>query len=211
MPWPPQQPAREQIEADELEAYEQVIERARAIGIEAPEADAGYYGRLLLSPRMANQLSEMGRIVRTRGERGDTYSHADREFADQVLSVDFDTNVVQMLHIPDALATGVRLEAIEALRAGREEDLTEDEAQLTDFIRRVVGGGMDRQAWERMEARMGERGTLEYAIFVLFLQLTMRMFQAVGMPDPSQAEIEVLLDEFRDGTRATADFRSRLT
>jgi hypothetical protein len=211
MPWPPRQPRREEIEEAELAAYETVIERARRMGAPDPESDAGYYGRLMLSPLMGNQLSEMGRIVRARGERGDTYSHADREFVDQVLSVDFGTNVVQMLHVPDALATGVRIEAIEALRAGRDEDLSAEESQLADFIRRVVGGRMNREAWEAMEARIGERGALEYTIFILFLQLTMRMFQAVGMPDPPDSDIDALLTEFNDGAREAADFKTRIT
>jgi hypothetical protein len=211
MTWPPRQPGPDEIEDDERASYEVVIERARRMGIGDPGADAGYYGRLMLSPRMGNQLSEMGRIVRSRGERGDTYSHADREFVDQVLSVDFGTNVVQLMHLPDALATGVRLEAIEALQAGRTEDLTEDEAQLADFIRRVVDGRVDAGAWEAMEARMGERGVLEYTIFILFLQLTMRLMQAVGMPDPPRSEIEAMIEGFRAGTRATPDFRERIT
>jgi hypothetical protein len=211
MTWPPRQPRRDEIEEDERASYEVVIERARRMGIGDPEADAGYYGRLMLSPAMGNQLSEMGRIVRSRGDRGDTYSHADREFVDQVLSVDFGTNVVQLMHLPDALATGVRLEAIEALQAGRTEDLSEDEAQLADFIRRVVAGRVDAGAWEAMEARMGERGVLEYTIFILFLQLTMRLMQAVGMPDPPSSEIEAMIDAFRSGARERPDFRERIT
>jgi hypothetical protein len=211
MTWPPRQPRAEQIEDDERASYDVAIERARRMGVADADIDAGYYGRLMLSPRMGNQLSEMGRIVRARGDRGDTYSHADREFVDQVLSADMGTNIVQAMHLPDALAVGVRLEAVEALRAGREEDLTEDEAQLADFIRRVVSGRVDEDGWNAMEARMGERGVLEYTIFILFLQLTMRLMQAVGMPDPPQPEIDALVAEFRTGARELPDFRARIT
>jgi hypothetical protein len=210
MTWPPRQPARDEIAEPDRPSYENVIARARRMGIEDPEADASYYGRLMLSPQMGDSFSEMGRMVRALGDRGDTYSHADREFVDQVLSVDLGTNVVQAMHIPDALSTGVRLEAIDALRAGRDEDLTVDERQLAEFIRRVIAGTMERGVWEAMEQRMGERGALEYAMFVLFLQMTMRTMQVAGMPDPPDSEIEALLEEFRSGAREPEDFRARI-
>lgn len=211
MPWPPRQPPREEINSDERDAYEVAIQRSRRMGKTEPEKDAGYYGRLMLTPKLGNQLSEVGRTVRSLGDRGDTYSHAEREFVDQVLSVDLKTNIVQSVHLNDAVATGVRIEAIEALRNGREERLTPEEAQLADFIRKVVGGRMDEPTWTAMEARMGERGTLEYAIFILFLQLTMRLMSAVGMPEMQEADIERMLAGFKDGSLTPSDFRVRIS
>lgn len=211
MPWPPRQPPREEIDPGELDAYETVVERRRRFAPDVdPERDGGYYGRLLLSPPLAAGLSELGRFVRERGEHGDTYTHAERELVDQVLSVDLGTNVVQRLHVPDAITAGVRPEAIAALRAGREEDLTDDERRLVRFIRAVVAGTVDEELWTDMEARMGERGVLEYAVFVLYLQLTMRLQQAVGMPEAPDAEIDALLADLAAGARPLPDFRARL-
>ena len=139
MPRPTRQPLRTEVAAEDLAAYDRVVERAadpdrqlfvlaqQASGTEVPvEQDAGYYGRLLLAPEMAYHLSEIGRLARGVGDRGDSYSHAERELVDQVLSADMHTNVIQVHHIPDALAAGVRLEAIKALRSGQEAKLDEE-------------------------------------------------------------------------------------
>ena len=94
MPWPPRQPLRDAVPAEDVAAYDTVVERARHRGAPNPDTDAGYYGRLMLSPDLGNRLSELGSTVRRLGDRGDTYSHADREFVDQVLSVDFGMKIV---------------------------------------------------------------------------------------------------------------------
>lgn len=211
MPWPPRQPTRDTVSPDDLQAYDTVVDRARRRGASNAETDAGYYGRLMLSPDLGNRLSEVGAAVRKLGDRTDTYSHADREFVDQVLSADFKTNIVQSMHINDAVSTGVRIEAIEALRAGREDLLTDDERQLADFIRRVAGGQVDAPSWDKMEARMGARGVLDYTIFILFLQLTMRLMSAVGMPSPSDDEIDTLITELKAGQRDVDDYRKRIS
>ena len=59
------------------------------------------------------------------------------------------------LHVPDAVAAGVRLEAIEAIRYGHEEDLTEDEQLLARYIRQLVSGTVDDETFAAMSARMG--------------------------------------------------------
>lgn len=164
-----------------------------------------YHSALLNSPPFGAALNQLGRLARTAGERPDTYTHAQREFVDQVLSADWGTNVVQSLHIPDALAVGVRLEAIEALRSGDETRLTDDERQLAAYIRAVVGGTVTDEMYEAMEERLGRRGAVEYTIFVGFLAMTIRLFQAFGMPDPSDAEIDAMLAELRAGARELPD------
>ncbi|MDB5424007.1 MAG: hypothetical protein JWQ29_1423 [Phenylobacterium sp.] len=212
MPWPPRQPPRSEVKPEDLDAWDTVVERARTHG-KMPDADknAGYYGRMLLAPRLSNHMSEMGRIFRSLGDRGDSYTHADREFVDQVLAADFKTNVVAKMHINDAVSTGVRIEAIEALHYGREDELTDDEKQLADFIRKIIGGQMDGPTWEKMEQRMGERGTLEYAMFVLFLQATMRAISFVGNPNPPDAEIEQLIEDIKSGKHVVDDYRQRIS
>src|SRR6201989_1843944 len=73
-----------------------------------------YWGALLNSPLMTAIASRMGTFVRRAGEREGTYTHAQREFVDQVLSADQMSNVVQGWHIPDGVAAGVRIEAVAA-------------------------------------------------------------------------------------------------
>ena len=105
-------------------------------------------------------------------------------------------------HIPDALAVGVRLDAIIALREGREEDLTEDERFLTEFIRQVRDGRVTDESFERMKQRIGERGVIELSIFIMFLVLTIRLIETTtGATGPTDEEVAQILREYEDGTR----------
>ena len=54
------------------------------------------------------------------------------------------------------------------------------------------------------------RGVVEYVFFIAILQLTMRMYQAFGAPDPSDEEIQALVAGFRDGTAELPDWRQRI-
>jgi hypothetical protein len=126
---PPSQPRRDTIDAAEHPAYDSIVKRFRAwfnAGDAPPEEhfEVGtYFGALLNSPTMCSLASQMGGFFRNVGNSPGSYSHADREFIDQVLADEFKSNVVQNVHIIDAVKSGVRIEAIEALRKGRPQDL----------------------------------------------------------------------------------------
>jgi hypothetical protein len=213
---PPLQPKRSSIDSDDLDDYDAVITRMRRMfGAEegSPEEhfDVGeYFGALLNSPPLCAIASRMGTFVRTAGERGGTYSHADREFVDQVLSADLKTNVVQLVHLPDAIAAGVRLEAIEAFRYHTEEVLTDEEQLLTMFIRQAVSGTVTDDTWNAMVDRLGVRGVVEYTGFILWLQWILRMMQMLGISEPSDEDVDRMIGEFRDGARPIPNFRERL-
>jgi hypothetical protein len=190
----------------DLSAYDSVVDRNTAkFGKVTP-----YHGALLNSPQFGAALNHIGRLSRTAGERDDTFSHADREFVDQVLSADFGTNAVLGIHIPDALAVGVRLEAVEALRSRDESALTDDERQLADYIRAVVSGSVTDEQFAALEERMGRRGAVEYTIFIGFLQMTIRLWDAFGAPGPSDEEVDAMIAEYRAGTRELPDYRVRI-
>jgi hypothetical protein len=169
-----------------------------------------YYGALLNSPPMCATLVRLGTLVRTAGERSGTYSHADREFVDQVLSAEFNTTVVQAFHIPDAIAAGVRIEAIEALRTGDEAALTADEHLLATYIRQVVHGTVDDATWDRMHERLGTRGLTEYTVFITFLQLIIRLMQALEVSAPSQAEIDEMIAGLKADASRIPDLQDHL-
>jgi hypothetical protein len=209
------QPRRTETRPEDLEAYDEIVTRMVAmIGAEpdeSGEAEVGeYWGALLNSPRMAAALSELGKQARAAGEEEGSYSHSDREFVDQVLWAEWKTNVVQAVHLPDALGTGVRLEAVEALRDGRDEDLTEDERLLATYIRQVVSGTLSEETFAAMVDRLGARGVTEYTIFILLLQLIIRMMQAIGHSEPSDAEIGAMIQGFKDGTIPMPNWRQRI-
>jgi hypothetical protein len=212
------QPARKTFDdPEDLEGYDAVIKRRMAIGMgqdadtELGAPDMGeYFGALLNSPRMCAIAARMGNFVRTAGERPDSYKHWERELVDQVLSADWKTNVVQGLHIPDGVAAGVRLEAIEAIRYGREEDLNDDERLLVGYIRQVVSGTVDDATFGAMLERMGARGVVEYTGFILWLQWIIRMMQVLDVENPGEDEIDAIITGLREGSVAVPDFRERL-
>ena len=200
-----EEPARDQVPAEELEFYDAIVgrEQARAQN-ESEEKVGGYFGALLNSPPLGYHLSMIGRYVRAVGDHPGSYSHADREWVDQVLSTDWDSYVVLHHHLPDALAVGVRLEGIIALREGREDDLTEDERLLTRYIRMVRDGTVADDVWQQIVQRMTQRGAVEYTIFIMFLNLTIRLIEAFTGEESgaSAAEVDTMLREFQAGIRA---------
>src|SRR6185437_7363502 len=110
-------PSREQIEDSELPDYDAVIKRQAKLWAGAPTDSNAYFGALLNSPPLAAAVVQLGAVFRTGSLRG-TYSDAERELVDVVLGVDLGYNTILKLHLPDMVAVGVRLEAIEAIRSG---------------------------------------------------------------------------------------------
>lgn len=207
----PQPPRSAFDDPEDLDAYDAVVKRRTTMSMAGDGDDVGdYFGALLNSPRICAIAARMGTFVRTAGERPDTYTHAQREFVDQVLSADWKTNVVMGLHVPDGVAAGVRLEAIEALRYGHEDDLNEEERLLARYIRQLVSGTVDDETFDAMRELMGPRGIIEYSGFVLWLAWIMRMMQMLRTADPPDEEIDALIAGLRDGSVSVPDFRTRL-
>jgi hypothetical protein len=206
---PPKAPRREDLAEDERDVFDRIVERS------APDGDSeklhGWMAALLWWPAYANNRLGLSSLVRTAGERDNTYSHADREFVDMVLAPYLGTTVVDSTHIPDAVAAGVRPEAILALREGRDDDLTDDELLLAEFIRQVVDGKLSEENWQRMEARLGTRGAIEYTIFITILWATMRQMNAFGCPEPTAEESIAVARQFALGEKSPpADWRARI-
>lgn len=161
-------------------------------------------------PPYARNRVELSGLVLEAAEREGTFTHAQREWVDMVLATHLDTNVVMRTHLPDAIGAGVRPEAIAAVRSGNEEELTEEEATLADYIRRVVDGKVTDESFEAVRQIMGTRGVAEYTIFITVLQETMRQFQAFGATDPSDEEVDQLLADIREGRKPVPpDWRER--
>ena len=191
---PPGPPQRSDIPIYELESLDNLLGR---FGGEMRE---GYFGILANSPPLGWRLASLGRACRQRGNYEGTYSHRDREFVDQIMMHDYSTNAFRQLHTNDALSAGVRIEAIEAIRAGREgEVLTDEEKLLARFIRGVMNRDLPDATWDAMEVRLGTRGTIEYAIFVGLLQLIITLYHAFGLPPDAEADVQGVIDRFKAG------------
>jgi hypothetical protein len=211
MPRPVPQPRRSDLAPEDREVYDHAVKRHHPDAKPGEERDLhGYHGSLLNSPPFSRLLELGGATVRLVGERSGSYSHADREFVDQVLSADFKTNIINKTHIPDGISAGVRVEAIKALRHGHEEDLTEDEKFLAQYIRASVNGKLTDALWNRMEKRLGVRGAVEYTLFINYLLMTIRNMQALAGTEPSDAEIDAMLKGLEEGTMALPDYKVRI-
>ena len=215
MPRPPRVLHRDEVPAEDLEAYDQIVDRQRHHANLTFDDDGRpelrpYHAGLAMAPQFGVLISELGRVGRMAGDRPNTYSHADREFVDQILCRDADFRGFLKGHILDGVSAGLRIEAIAAIRAGDESDLTEDEQFLATYVRQVVNGTVDDETWNRMEDRLGERGVVEYTIWIAFLHLIMRLFQAFGSPEPTDEEIDELIAGIRDGSIEVPDFRERI-
>jgi hypothetical protein len=202
-------PDREALSAEELADHDRVMSRQAKLWAGAHTSSNEYFGALLNSPPLAAALVDLGRAARE-GEKRGYYSDAERELVDIVFSVDFGYNAILYLHIPDAIACGVRLEAIDALRGGREEELDAGERQIVEYCRAVVGGTVTDALFARLAERLGERGALEFTVFCGFLMCTFRLWMALGVTDPPDAEIDALLQGYRDGSGLTVDPAARI-
>ena len=98
--------------------------------------------------------------------------------------------------------------AIDAIRAGREDEvLTDDEKLLARFIRGVMRRELDDETWDATESRLGKRGTIEYAIFIALLQLILTLYHAFGLRPDSDAEVQDVIDRFKAGEELPSHLR----
>ena len=189
---------RDEVATDEQEAYDRVVERTRRIhGLESVQAH--YFRALLNAPPLAEVIVRFGRLMREGQVRG-TYTDAERELVDMVLATDLGYNGILDVHVPDAIAVGVRPEAIDAVRKAHEHDLTDEERQIVEYSRQVISGTVTDEAYAALRERLGRRGAVEFTVFVGFLLMTVRLWQALGVPDPTDEEIDELFEGLVDGT-----------
>jgi alkylhydroperoxidase family enzyme len=225
MPFPPPQPDRSVLRPEEVEPYDRLVARQTAYGYadfvkkflheEVLEAFPGtrvqpYFGALLNSPLIADLISELGVVMRTRGEYPDSHSQADREWVDMVLCQELGCNWVIYVHAPDAIAVGVRPEAIQALRRGRDDLLTDDEREKAEYIRAVIHGRVTKVQYESLEAEIGPRGAVELTAFIGFLIMTIRLNQAYGVKDVGDEALDEWIQELVEGKIELPDPKSRV-
>jgi 4-carboxymuconolactone decarboxylase len=152
---------------------------------------------------------QFGTRVRQGQLRG-TYSDAERELLDIALAVDLRDNAILAVHIPDAIAVGVRPEAIEALLNADDVGLTPGERQIVSYGREVIAGNVTDASYAALRDRFGERGVVELTILVGFLLMTIRLWQALGVSQPSDEEIRELLRRLREGELEPPDANARI-
>jgi hypothetical protein len=201
-----------QVREDERAEYEQVVAQVakyspgNSVAAARPWIDGEPY---LLpawtgwshAPKLFTTLWQLGRVVQAnQGEPGG-YKLVDHELLNIVLGTDSGYWSFHAGHTANSITAGVRIEAMEAIADGREEDLTDDERQQVEFIRAVRDLTMTDDIWNRMIERLGSlRGTIELAFFVCYLMFHQRMFWVFGAPGMDPDEWRTLIQSYKDGT-----------
>jgi hypothetical protein len=198
------QPDRAEFRESDLEAFDQVPKWR--VGDNA----GPYFGTLLNAPPFALNRAQLSSLIRTAGERDDTYTHLQRELVDQTLCALFSDNHFLSMHIGDAIAVGVSVETIEAIRSGRDEDLDDEVRDFVTYIRQVATGTVTDDMFGAVRQRIGTRGIVEYTYLITTLLMTMRQMQAFDCPQPSTEEVEEMIAKYKDGRLAAPDFRERI-
>jgi hypothetical protein len=207
-------PDRDDVREDELAAYDSVIARQTAYGYvefvkrfhheDVLRAFPGdriqpYFAAMLNSPLVAAGMSDLGAVYRTRGEFPDGMSHADREWVDMVVCDETECLWVLYVHAPDAVASGMRADAILSLIRGNEDALEPDEKRKADFIRAVIRGTMTEDLYRSVEDEIGVKATVELTAFTGHLLKTMRLMQAWGIPDITRQQLDEFVQAIVDG------------
>jgi hypothetical protein len=204
-------PQRDSVAVDELRDYDLVAKKV----LEFPTPDAPndyvpqvhpksavspYFAAMLASPPLAANLQRLGAAIARQANKEGTWTHAEHEFIDQAVSYELGYLGLLGHHTPMAVTSGIPIETIEALRDGREQDLTEDERLQLRFIRDTMSGELTDESWRAMEARFGsERGTVEYVFFILFLVFHLRFLQVLGIPAITAEEHDKLIEALKAG------------
>jgi alkylhydroperoxidase/carboxymuconolactone decarboxylase family protein YurZ len=208
MPRPLSRPSRDEVSPEDRADYDAALAYwfapAADSGIANPDPGAANHlwaAAMMHSPSFSLHRAEGSRLLRTAPDREGSFSHSDREWVGQVLAVHLGTNVIQAVHVPDAVAVGVRPEAIRAVYAGLDEALSGRERLLADYVRQVVDGTVTDYSFDAVEEILGTRGVVEYTYYITMIFTVYRQVQAFGGRDFSDDEI---LEILRDAEQRTA-------
>lgn len=194
----------------ELDDYDYTADHARnwvaRIGDKRPRIDGEVYQRRYYeawtnTPSLFKAMWSLGRVLQSEKCKPGQYGLTDHEMIDIVLAIDPPGYTVLLPgHTATAISAGIRIEAIEAIADGREEDLTDDERLQVEFIRAVRDTTMTDELWDRMVKRLGSvRGAIYFAYFVCYLRFGQQMMQVFGSPAMPMPQWREFLNDIKEG------------
>jgi hypothetical protein len=167
------------------------------------------FGPLLHAPRVAQKLVELGGALRNLGDvAGDGRGGLPEDFVEFVAFVVFTQIHADAVsrghpfayrrpmvnHLPRAVQSGLRPEAIQALRNRDDGALLPEERELAEFVRAVLTGSVDDRRWAQMQNRLGARRTIETVSYVLLNFLFCRLESALGLKDATEEELDARVE-----------------
>jgi hypothetical protein len=169
------------------------------------------FGPLLHAPRVALKLIELGGALRNLSEvGGDSEAALPEDFVEFVAFVVFtqlhDEAISRghgfayrrpmLNHVPRAVKSGLRAEAIQALRNHDDDALLPKERELAEFVRGVLTGSLDDHCWAQIKDRLGSRRTIETASYALLNFFFCRLESALGLEDATEEELDARVEEY---------------
>lgn len=202
--------ARNDVPEQEQDDYDYTFAHARdwveRIGDRRPKIGGDIYQRQYYeawtnTPSLFKAMWSLGRVLQAEKCKPGQYGLTDHEMIDIVLALDPPGYTVLLPgHTATAISAGIRIEAIEAIADGREEDLTDEERLQVEFIRAVRDMTMTDDLWNRMVERLGSaRGATYLAYFVCYLRFGQQMMQVFGSPTMPMDEWRAFLDGIKTG------------
>jgi hypothetical protein len=204
----PKLPDRSTISSEELPAYDQIFNRlpTRATGA------GSYFHVFCVAPRTGAAISGLGGLGDTLTDYESLPGHfraIDHQIIDMTLPLDSGYYSLVAGHTPQALAAGIKMQTIEALRDHRDDLIHPDDQQGVEFVRTVRDGKMTDDIWERMKTKLiTERAVVEFVHFVLLLEYHHKFSWAVGAPEMALADFNMMLEEFKTGARKIPELRT---
>jgi hypothetical protein len=169
------------------------------------------FGPLLHAPRVAQKLIELGGALRSLGAIGaNDAGSLPEDFVEFVAFVVFtqlhDEAVSRgrtfayrrpmFNHAPRAVQSGMRPEAIQALRSHDDDALLPRERELAEFARAALTGSLDDHRWAQMQSRLGARRTIETVSYALLNFFFCRLESALGLRDATEDELDARVNEY---------------
>jgi hypothetical protein len=210
-----QTPKRDLVAWDDRGDYEHVLARIKELEkgkdmVDGTPAGVPAFIALANSPRDGACLSRYELALRDREGKPNTFRVYEHELTAAVYDLDSGYYGFLALRTPFAIAAGVRVEALEALRDHQDDKLTKEEMEHVRFIRAVRDGKMNDAIWNAMKAHMGsERGVVEYTYLVLVRNALHQFSWAVGAPEMPRSEFGKMLADFKSGARKPPPLSSR--
>jgi len=175
------------------------------------------FGPLLHAPRVALKLIELGGALRSLGQIGaDSEVSLPDDFVEFVAFVvfahmhheaasghEFAYRRPMFNHVPRAVESGMRPEAIRALLDQDDDGLLPEEIELAEFVRDVLTGSVDDRRWAHMQDRLGPRRTIETASYALLDFFFCRLESALGLRDATEEELDARVKEYMRSHRGS--------
>jgi 4-carboxymuconolactone decarboxylase len=178
----------ERLPLPPMEALDDAQRTAAQALIDGPrKAVYGPFVPLLRVPALLERVAQLGEALRF----GGTLDARVRELVTCATAAAVGNQFEWVMHQPLALAAGVDVTALEAVRLGaRPEGLAADERAALDFAEELLRrNGVADPTWARARATFGEAGVVELATLVGYFVMVSWVMNAARTPSRPTAEV----------------------